>query len=185
MSTIERKMASVLSRNWWVLLLRGLIAILFGIFIWIQPEISLITLVLFFGVYALADGILCIWTAITGRKEHEHWWLLLLWGLAGAGIGVLTFFVPDITALALLFYIAIWAVATGILEIVSGIQLRKEVKGEWLLIISGLASILFGVILMVQPIAGALVLLWLIGSYAIIFGGLLVILAFKIRAVAK
>jgi uncharacterized membrane protein HdeD (DUF308 family) len=182
MNIIERRLAAVLFRNWWVLLLRGLVAIAFGVLIWFQPGISLAALVLLFGAYSMADGILGVWTAIAGRKVHEDWWLLLLGGLLGIGVGVLTFFAPGITALALLFYIAVWAIATGVLEIVAAISLRKEIKGEWLLILCGLASVVFGVLLMAQPGTGALAVLWLIASYAIVFGVLLVILAFKARS---
>ncbi len=181
MNSVEKKISNIFLRKWWVLLLRGLVAIAFGALIWFQPGISLIMLVLLFGAYAMVDGILGVWTAIAGRKGHEHWVVLLIWGLLGVGIGVLTFVVPGLTALALLFYIAIWAVATGVLEIVAAIYLRKEIKGEWWLILAGLASVVFGVLLIVQPAAGALAVLWLIGTYAIIFGILLVMLAFKVR----
>ena len=181
MNITENQLAIILSRNWWVLLLRGLAAITFGILAWLLPEISLAVLVLLFGAYTLAAGILGVWTAIAGRKEHEHWCVLLLWGLTGVGVGILTFLVPGVTALVLLFYIAIWEVATGILEVVVAIRLRKEINGEWLLVLGGLASVLFGVIIMARPGAGALALLWLIATYAVIFGVILVILAFKVR----
>jgi uncharacterized membrane protein HdeD (DUF308 family) len=181
MNTILTHLASTLSRGWWLLLLRGVVAIIFGVLAWVQPGIALAALVLLFGAYSLADGVLCLWTAITGPKGHEYWWLLLLEGLVGIGIGLLTFFAPGITALALLFYIAIWAVATGVLEIVAAIRLRREIENEWLLLLAGLASVVFGVLLAAQPATGALALLWLIGSYAILFGVLLLILAFKIR----
>jgi len=182
MSTVQSQLASILSRNWWVLLLRGLAAIAFGILAWFLPGISLATLVLLFGAYALADGILGTWTAVAGRKEHEDWWVLLLWGLVGVGVGIVTFLAPGITALALLFYIAVWAIATGVLQIVAAIRLRKEIEGEWWLVFAGLASVIFGVLLMVKPGAGALALLWLTATYAVIFGVFLVILAFKARA---
>ena len=185
MNTMENSMAIILSRNWWVLLLRGLAAIAFGVLAWFQPGVSLSVLVLLFGAYALADGILGIWTAITGRKEHEDWWVLLLWGLMGIGVGLLTFLAPGITALVLLFYIAIWAVGTGILQIVTAIRLRREIKGEWFLILGGLVSVLFGIFLMTQPGAGALALLWLIATYAVIFGIFLVIFGFKVRSFGK
>ena len=181
MNGIEGRLASILSRSWWLLLVRGLVAIVFGVLTWFQPGISLAALVSLFGAYSMADGILALWTAIAGRKDHEHWWVLLLEGLLGVGIGVLTFIAPNVTALALLFYIAIWAIATGVLEIVAAIRLRKEIQGEWLLILAGLASVVFGILLMAQPGAGALALLWLIASYAIVFGVVLVILAFKAR----
>src|SRR4029077_10714499 len=138
-------------------------------------------LVLLFGAYSMADGIFATWTAIAGRTDHGYWWVLLLEGLVGIGVGVLTFIAPGITALALLFYIAIWAIATGVLEIVAAIRLRKEIDNEWLLLLSGIASVAFGVLLAAQPGAGALTVLWLIGAYAIVFGALLLMLAFKTR----
>jgi uncharacterized membrane protein HdeD (DUF308 family) len=181
MNIAENRLATILSRSWWVLLLRGLVAIAFGALAWLQPGISLAALVLLFGVYSMADGILGVWTAMAGRKEHEHWWVLLLGGLLGIGVGILTFLAPGVTALALVLYIAVWAIATGVLQIVAAIRLRKEIQGEWLLILGGLASLVFGVLLMARPGAGAVSLVWLIGAYAIVFGALLVLLAFKVR----
>ena len=181
MNGIEGRLASILSRNWWLVLLRGIAAIAFGVLTWFQPGISLAALVLLFGAYSLADGILGVWTALAGRNDHESWWVLLLWGLLGIGIGILTFVEPGLTALALLFYIAIWAIATGVLEIAAAIRLRKEIKGEWWLILTGICSVLFGAIMIAQPAAGAMALLWLIATYAVVFGVLLVVLAFKVR----
>jgi len=185
MDMIERRLSTILSRNWWVLLLRGLIAILFGIIAWRLPGISIAALVWLFGLYALVDGILGVSTAIAGRKEKEHWGLLLLWGLVSIGVGLVTFIVPGITALALLFYIAIWAIGTGVLEMAAAIRLRKEIQGEFLLFLGGLASVLFGLILMVRPGVGALAVIWLIGVYAVVFGIILVGLAFRARSFAK
>jgi len=185
MNIVEGRLAAILSRNWWALLLRGLVAIAFGVLTWTQPAISLAALVLLFGVYALVDGVLGVWTAISGRKDHEDWWVLLLWGLLGIGVGIMTLMAPGVTAFALLFYIAAWAVATGVLEIVAAVRLRKVIKGEWWLVLGGLASIIFGVLLMAHPGAGALAVLWLIAAYAIIFGVLLVILAFRLRGFGK
>jgi uncharacterized membrane protein HdeD (DUF308 family) len=176
MNVLEKHLASILSRTWWVMLLRGLIAIAFGVLTWLQPAISLAALVLLFGAYSLADGILGVWTAIAGRKEHEDWWVLLLWGLMSIGVGILTIWAPGLTALALLFYIAAWAVVTGVLQIVAAIRLRNVIKGEWWLVLAGLASVVFGVLLLVRPGAGALAALWLI------FGVVLVLLALKLRA---
>jgi len=181
MNVTQDQLTAILARNWWVLLLRGIAAIVFGVLVWLQPGISLVVLVMLFGAYAMVDGVLGVWTAITGRKEHENWWVLLIGGLLGIGVGVITFLAPGITAIALLFYIAIWAIATGVLQIVAAIYLRKEIQGEWWFILGGLASVVFGVLLMIQPGAGALALLWLIGTYAIIFGVLFVMLALKVR----
>jgi len=185
MNAIENRLALALSRNWWLLLLRGLVAILLGILAWTRPGMSLAALVLLFGAYCMVDGILGVWTAVAGRERHDHWWVLLLWGLAGIGVGILTLLVPGITALALLFYIAVWAVATGVLEIVAAVRLRREIAGEWRLVLGGLASVVFGILLMAQPGAGALALLWLIGTFVFVLGVLLVLLAFRLRAVGS
>jgi len=185
MNAIEKHLASMLFRSWWLLLLRGIAAIAFGVLTWVMPSVSLAVLVLLFGAYALADGILAAWMAIAGRGAHEHWWVLLLWGLVGIGAGILTFVAPGVTALALLFYIAVWAIATGVLEIVAAIRLRREVEGEWLMILAGIVSVVFGVLLVANPGAGALAVLWLIASYAVVFGVLLVILSFKARGMLK
>jgi uncharacterized membrane protein HdeD (DUF308 family) len=184
MNGLEKRLASILGRSWWLLLLRGLAAIAFGVLTWVQPGISLAVLVLLFGAYAMADGIFGSWMAIAGRKDHEYWWVLLLAGLVGIGVGVLTFLAPGLTALALLFYIAVWAIARGVLEIVAAIRLRKEIKGELMLIFAGLASVAFGGLLVARPGAGALAVLWLIATYTIVFGVLLVVLAFEARRFA-
>jgi uncharacterized membrane protein HdeD (DUF308 family) len=184
MSLIQNQLANIFARNWWVLLIRGLAAILFGVLTWMRPGLSLATLVLFFGAYALVDGLFAMWAAIAGRHEHEHWWVLLLEGLMGIGIGLLTLVAPGVTALAILFYIAVWAIARGVLEIVAAVRLRKEISGEFFLILGGLASVLFGFLLMARPGAGALAVLWLIAGYAVIFGVIMVLLAFRVRSLA-
>jgi len=177
--------ANILSRYWWMILLRGIVAILFGAMVFAQPGITLVSLVFVFACFAIFDGVTNIATALGGRQEHDHWWILLLAGIAGVMIGVLTFVSPQITALALLFYIAIWAVATGLMQIVAAVRLRKEIEGELWLGLAGLASVLFGTLLVAAPGAGALAVLWLIGSYAIVYGVILLILAMRARAFVK
>ena len=178
-------LSTILQRYWWMILIRGILAILFGIMVFTWPGITLLSLVFVFGFYALADGIANIVTAIGGRREQEHWWLLLLLGLAGVALGVLTFLNPGITALVLLFYIAIWAIVTGVLQIVAAIRLRKEIEGEFWLALAGAASVGLGVLLIARPGAGALAVLWIIGAYALAFGVILLILAFKARGFVK
>ena len=185
MNVIEKHLVKLLFRNWWVLLVRGLAAIAFGILAWLMPQASLAAIVLLFGAYALVDGVLAVGMAIAGSGDREHRWLVALWGLVGIGAGIITFIAPDVTALALLFYIAIWAIATGVLEIVAAVRLRKEIEGEWILGLAGLASVVFGVILVARPGAGALAVLWMIATYAIVFGILLVVLAFKARGMLE
>ena len=185
MNGIAQQLADTLKRGWWRVLLRGVAAIAFGVLTWFQPGISLASLVLVFGFYALVDGILAIWTALEGRKLSEYWWVLLLAGLAGVGAGILTFMAPGITATVLLFYIAIWAITRGVLEIAAGIRLRKEIDNEWMLILAGLASIVFGVLLIASPGAGILAVLWLLAAYAVVYGVLVLVLAFRARSFAK
>lgn len=174
--------ASILKRGWWLLVLRAIAAIAFGVLTWFQPAISLAALVLLFGAYALADGILGLWIAISGRHLNEYWWVLMLASLVGIGVGILTFLAPGVTALALLFYIALWAIATGLLQLVAALRLRREIRGEWWLILAGLASVAFGAILIARPTAGALAVLSLIAAYAVVFGVLQLLLAFKVRS---
>lgn len=185
MYTFERSLAAMFFRNWWVLLLRGLAAIAFGVVVWLQPGISLTALVWVFAIYSLMDGIFSVWIAIAERKDREYWWLLLLQGLLGIAVGIIAFLAPAITALVLLFFIAIRAIVIGVLEIVIAMHLRKVVKGEWMLVLGGLLSIVFGGILIANPSVGVLAVLWLIAAYAIAFGLLLVILAFKARSFSK
>jgi uncharacterized membrane protein HdeD (DUF308 family) len=174
-------MLSMLTRNWWVFALRGLVAIIFGILALIWPGQTLLALVLLFGAFALVHGILTAFVGIASYRYFERWWAVLLEGVAGIVIGVLTFFWPNTTALVLLYFIAAWALITGVFEIVAAIQLRRVITGEWAMILSGLLSILVGVLLFVFPGAGAVSLVWLIGIYAIVLGILLIVLAFRLR----
>jgi uncharacterized membrane protein HdeD (DUF308 family) len=173
--------ADTLARNWWVVLLRGIAGVLFGVITFIWPGISLAALVLVFGAYALVDGVLAIVTAIR-RRGVDRWWLLVLEGLVGIGAAVVTLLWPGITALALLFTIAVWALMTGVLEIVAAIRLRRVISGEWWLILGGIASVAFGVLLIMYPGPGALAVVLWIGAYALIFGALLVGLSFRLRS---
>lgn len=173
-------MLAEVSKVWWAFLIRGLAAIVFGILALAWPAATLSVLVILFGAYALVDGIFLVIKAVSSWKAHDDRWPLLLEGFLGIGIGVITFVAPGVTAIALLFYIAGWSLATGIVEIVSAIRLRKEISGEFWWILSGIASILFAVLLMLFPGAGALGVIWLISTYAIIFGVLLIILSFRL-----
>jgi uncharacterized membrane protein HdeD (DUF308 family) len=174
-------MIEAVARNWWLLALRGVLAIIFGVLAFIWPGITLIVLVLMFGAYALVDGIFTIILAFSDQKGKQRWWVMLIEGLVGVAAGIITFLWPGISAIALLFVIAAWAIVTGVLEIVAAVRLRREIEGEWLLAISGIASIIFGVLMVIWPGAGALAVIWLIATYAIIFGVLFLFLAFRLR----
>jgi len=175
----------VRTRHWWMLLLRGLFAILFAVIAFAWPRITLAVLILLFGAYVLVDGVFAIAAAVTAPKELKGWWALLIEGLLGITAGVLTFLWPAITALVLLWLIAFWAVLTGVFEIAAALQLRKLITGEWLLIVSGILSLLFGLLIIVMPVAGALAVVWLIGTYAVVFGVLLCALAITLRGLSK
>ena len=167
---------------WWVLLLRGVLAILFGIAAYAWPGMTLVTLLTLFGAFALVDGIFNVFHAFSGRKEDEHWWVLLLEGLLGIAIGVITFQAPELTATVLILYIGFWAMATGVLRIILAVRLRKEIEGEWWMALAGLAGIVFGVFMVARPGAGALAVLWLVAIWAIVGGVCLVIFSFKVKA---
>jgi uncharacterized membrane protein HdeD (DUF308 family) len=170
-----------LSRNWWAVALRGVCGILFGTLTFLAPGISLAALVLFYGAWALADGVLAITSALRRRTE-ERWWVLVLKGSLGIAAGAVTLFWPGITALALLYVIASWALVAGVLEVAAAIRLRRMIAGEWLLALSGVLSIGLGVVLMLFPGTGALAVVLWIGAYALVSGALLVALALRLRA---
>ena len=178
-------MLEKISRNWWMFALRGVVAIIFGVVAFAQPEQALQALVLVFGAYAFVDGIFAMFAGIAARGYFERWWAMLLEGMAGIVIGLLTFLWPSITALVLLYFIAAWALITGIFEIVAAIQLRRVITGEWMLTLGGLFSILFGVLLFVSPVAGAVSVIWMIGIYAITFGILEIIFAFRLHSLRR
>ncbi len=169
-------------RTWWALAIRGIAAVIFGILALVWPGTTLAVLVLFFGAYALVDGIFAILSALFHHTGNERWWLLLLEGVVGVVIGILTFAFPGITAFILLSFIAAWAIITGILEILAAFRLRTEIENEWLLALSGVASLVFGILVAIFPGAGALAVIWLIGAYAIVFGILLIALAIRVRS---
>jgi uncharacterized membrane protein HdeD (DUF308 family) len=156
-----------------------------GIFAITRPGITLAVLVLLFGIYAVVDGCFALFAAIGGWSHREDRWLLLLEGFIGIGAGVLTLRAPGITTVALLFFIAAWALATGVLRIVAGIRLRKEITGEFWLALSGIASVVFAFLVMMNPAAGALAIAWLIGWYALFLGAMLVMLSIKLHNIRR
>jgi uncharacterized membrane protein HdeD (DUF308 family) len=177
---VEFELFPVTAR-WWALVIRGLAAVAFGILTFFKPSISLLSLVILWGAYALVDGVFAIVHSIRGARIVQGWGWLLAGGIVSIGAGVVAFLWPGITALAFLVVISAWALLTGIAEIVTAIRLRRHLRGEWMLAASGILSIAFGVLLAANPGPGALAVTWLIGLYAILFGALLVALGFQLQ----
>lgn len=178
-------MLVMVTRNWWVTALRGAIAIAFGILALVWPGAALASLVLLFGAFAFADGVLATWTAFAMRRKHVMWGPLLLEGATGIVLGLIVLFWPAITAIVLILLVAAWALVTGILEIAAAIRLRREIEDEWALALSGMLSVALGVLLVLWPGAGLLAAIVIIGVYAIIFGIVMVALAFRLRGLHR
>src|SRR5258705_7676910 len=170
-----------LGKGWWALPMGGGAAVLFGFLMLVLPGVTLAVLILLFGSYAIVEGVFNVIAAVRGRGEERVWWARLLGGLVSIVAGVVTFLRPGLTELALLYVIAAWAVVTGVLEVAAAIWLRRPIRGGVRLGLNGLLSIAFGVLTVLIPGGGALTIVWLIGGYAILFGGLLLGLAFRLR----
>jgi uncharacterized membrane protein HdeD (DUF308 family) len=172
-----------LARWWWTFVLRGILAIAFGIVAFFAPSLGIAVLVGLFAAWALIDGVTSIVAGIRTRGRDRSWWLEILEGIAGIAAGLLALIFPAFAAEVLVLIIAAWAIITGILEIVAAIRLREQIRGEVWLGLAGVASILFGIVLVLFPAAGALSLVWLIGASAIAFGGFLLVLGWRLRAI--
>ena len=174
------------AEHWWLVVLRGAVSVLFGVAALFWPIATLAVLVIFFGAYMFVDGAFALSSAIRFRHEREKWVPLLVEGIVGLAIGAITFVDPGITALAGVYTLAVWALVTGILEIVSAIRMRRDpasAKMEVLLLLSGVLSIILGVFFAVMPVAGLLASVWVIGTYAIVFGALMIGWGLRLRAV--
>jgi uncharacterized membrane protein HdeD (DUF308 family) len=174
-------MLQTLARNWWAVVLRGVFAVLFGVGTFFWPGITLAVLVLLYGGYLFIDGILAVLWALARRHEGAFPWGVFLAGLASLAAGVVTLLWPGVTALALLYVIAVWAIVRGVFEIIAAFHLRRELRNEWLLALNGVLTLLLGVVLIFAPGAGVLAVLWLIGSFAIVVGILMIALGFRLR----
>jgi uncharacterized membrane protein HdeD (DUF308 family) len=175
------RLVSAMARNWWAIALRGAFAVLFGIVSFVWPGITVVVLVALFGAWAGIDGILMLTAAWRRAERGQQWWPLLLEGLLGIAAAAVTLLWPGITALALLYVIGAWAIVTGIIEIAAAISMRRVIENEVWLGLAGLASIVFGVIVVLFPGAGAVGIVWLIASYAVVFGLFLLMLGFRLR----
>jgi uncharacterized membrane protein HdeD (DUF308 family) len=174
-------MLHALARNWWLVLLRGICAVVVGVLAFIWPGATLIALVLLYGAFAISDGILALGAAISGDTPTPRWWLAVV-GLLGVVAGLIAFLWPGLTAAVLQIFIAVWAITTGVMQMVGAFMLRKEIDDEWYLIAAGALWVVFGLVLVLKPAVGVIALLYTIGSFAILYGALLISFALRLRS---
>lgn len=172
-------------RNWWVMALRGVLAIIIGIIAFSWPRITLVALVWLWGSYALADGVFALIAAVRAAGRQQRWVMLVLRGMTGIAAGIIAFAWTGMTAVVLVYLIAAWAIVSGIFEIAAAVRLRRVIEGEWLMGLSGVLSILLGVLIVAMPGAGLLAWVWMIGAYALLFGLAMLALAFRLRSLGQ
>lgn len=174
-------MIQILAKHWWILVVRGLISMAFAAAAFLMPVLTFEVIVLMIGVFLLADGLLAVYSGWRLREEDSDWWVGALEGMAGVGLGLVTLVKPEISAALLVLCIALWCLLTGVMEIAIAIRIRKEIEGEWQLALAGVISIALGVLMLVQPNAGAISIAWWVGFYALFFGLLMIGLGIRLR----
>ena len=179
---VERQdaLSEVLAESWWAVGLRGIIAVAFGLICVLVPPAAILTFILFFSAYMLVDGVFALASGIKAARNGERWGLLILEGIVDLAAGAIAFLWPQITAIAFVILIGVWAVISGALMLGAALTLKLD-HGRWWLALGAVASIIFGILLLVTPIVGAVVLTWWIGAYAIVFGVMLLVLAFQLH----
>ena len=176
-------MPTRLLRSWWILLVRGLFAIAFGVCVFIEPASALTVIVLLFGAFAFANGVMAIFAAL--HRDVAHRGLLIFEGIAGALVGVITFISPPTTAIVLYSFIAAWAIVTGVTQVITAIRWRKVIENEFWLILAGVSSVIFGVLLIALPMAGFLTLAAIIGGFSVAWGVILIVLGLRLRGLEQ
>ena len=185
-SPFGRSLLRALAENWWLLFFRGAAAIVFGILAFIWPLATILSLAFLWGAYVLIDGIFALWAGIAGKGSgpQQRWWLILV-GLAGIGAGMVTLFYPRLTVWILLVFIASWAILSGILQILGALALRREIEGEWFMILGGFLSVAVGAALLAFPVTGAVALIWLVAIFAVLAGCLYIPLSLRLRQLGQ
>ncbi|MGH6735109.1 MAG: HdeD family acid-resistance protein [Methyloceanibacter sp.] len=174
-------LSEVLTDSWWAVGLRGLLGIAFGLICLLVPAAAILALILLFSAYMLVDGVLAIISGIKAARSGERWGLLILEGVVDIAAGAVAFLWPAITAIAFVILIAVWAIISGALMLTAAFSLKID-HGRWWLALGGIASVVFGIVLLIAPVVGAVVLTWWLGAYAIVFGVFLLVLAFQLHA---
>ena len=176
-------MQSALAKNWWVFAIRGVLGILFGLIAFILPGVTILSLVIVFAAYAIVDGIFAITAAVRAAGRHQSWMLFLLEGIVGIGAGVLAFMWPALTVVVFVTLIAFWALLSGGFMVAAAFRVGPD-HGRWWFALGGIASLVYGALLLVAPLFGALVLTWWIGAYALVFGIAVLVASFRLRSFA-
>jgi uncharacterized membrane protein HdeD (DUF308 family) len=174
-------MLGVLAQNWWAVAIRGVLAILFGLIALFMPGATMLSLVLLFAAYSFVDGVFAIISAVRAARRHERWGSLVFEGIVNIAVAAVAVLWPGITVLAFVFLVAFWALFTGGLELAAAFRLRTR-DGRWWLVLGGIVSLIYGALLVIAPLIGAVVLTWWIGAYALVFGVALLVLAFRLRS---
>jgi len=174
-------LSEVLAESWWAVGLRGILAIAFGLICLLVPTAAILALILLFSAYMLVDGVFAIASGIKAARNGERWGLLILEGIVDIAAGAIAFFWPAITTVAFIILIAVWAIISGALMLGAALTLKLD-HGRWWLALGGIASVIFGIVLLIAPVVGAVVLTWWLGVYAIVFGAMLLILAFQLHS---
>jgi len=170
-----------LSTYWWLAILRGVVAILFGIALLARPGLSLGLLLLLFGAFALASGVLAMISSISLAVHHKRWWAMFIEGIIGVVVGLITFFMPALTALSVLVLVAVWAILIGVFQFIAAVTRFGPAAHGWLMAIAGLLSVVLGILLFMYPGVGLLSIIWFLGIYALAFGVDQIILGFELR----
>lgn len=174
-------MSAALAQNWWLIAIRGVLAIIIGVIAFAAPVATMLSLVLLFSAYMLVDGVFAIAAAVRAARQHERWALLVLEGIVSIAVAAIAVLWPGITILAYVLLVAGWAIVTGALMLGAAFRLNLD-HGRWWLVLGGIASLVYGALLIIAPLAGALVLTWWFGAYALVFGVFMLVLAFRLRA---
>jgi uncharacterized membrane protein HdeD (DUF308 family) len=182
---VMRSIANAITDKWWLYVLEGVLAIGFGLIAWVWPDLTVLTLVVMFAAFSISVGVANLFAATEARQVGQSPWGFVFNGVLGIATGVVVVVWPDISALALMYVIAAWAIVTGAFEIAAAIELRKLIDNEWFLVLGGIASIVFGVLVAIFPGGGAVALVWAIGLYAIVFGGFLIGFGFRLHGMGR
>jgi uncharacterized membrane protein HdeD (DUF308 family) len=181
LDVLPHPMIAALARNWWAIAIRGVLGILFGLVALFLPGATMLSLVLLFAAYVFVDGVFAIVAAVRSAGQHERWGLLVLEGIVDIAAAVIAVVWPGITVVAFVLVVAFWALLSGALMLWAAFRLDVD-NGRWWLVFGGVVSLLYGALLIVTPMVGALVLTWWLGAYALVFGVSLLVLAFRLRA---